>query len=66
VVILAMGFLKKVSAFLALMRPVFLLTSNLQWAKRQMIIAPFVIQMDLAKVLVSCFNATTFSTWTAS
>jgi len=66
VVILAMDFLKKLSAFLVLMRPVFLLTNNLQWVKRQMIIAQFVIQTDSARALVSCYNATIFSTWTAS
>jgi hypothetical protein len=66
VAILAMGFLKKINAYLVLMRPVFPLTNNLQWVKRQMIIAPFVIQMDSARALVSCFNATIFSTWTVS
>jgi hypothetical protein len=47
-----MGFLKKLNAFLVLMKPVFLLMSKLQWVKRQMIIAPFVIQMDSARALV--------------
>ena len=61
-----MDFLKKLNAYLVLMRPVYLLMNNLQWVKREMIIAPFVIQMDSARALVSCYNATISSTWTVS